>query len=542
MLTRFDTAGVRLKNSLCPLSPFATLQHSLTAPAHPELRDWKSDFRFLLPCLAVALVVRLFFFCGPSLHDDVNYWMQIIATGLDNAWPPEPTHWHTRIGFVLPSALLLKVFGLKVWVPYIFTMMGGLLEVGLTFYVSRHFIPERAARMAAWLCVFFPLNVLLSSYLFPDLWVGLLGALSLLFWHRALHSERTWEYALASLFFGLGWLFRETVVMLGPIYLALWFQAGRWRRPKILWAVPPAVLILAGEMLLYQVTAGSWNYRLNAIVHAVDDPTDLQIIASSSAGGGFWLDPIFSLFVSHDLGLFLAAGLAVGVWNYRRMPTALVLWLVVGFVWFSWGTTSPVKWLTLQRDPRYLSVLTIPCLSLLAVWLLSLRPGLWRGLAVGTIIASGLLGAALDLGRAKLSAHRQFAASEYNAPATTAEPFVYFGVRAAQNFSPAAARFACASDLGRVTTVRKISHLPGARMGACREARYLVLAAQVQPEKLEKKITEGWRQVAAFSGDHVFVRELAMRMLSKIRGDSVIQPTPGLIVLENPSFAGQASQ
>ncbi len=495
-------------------------------------RDRKRDLIFLLPCLAVALLVRLIFFSGPSLHDDVNYWMQCIATGLDGAWPPAPTHWHTRIGFVLPCALLVKIFGVKLWTPYVFTMLGGLLEVALTFYIAREFVSDKTARLATWLCVFFPLNILYSSYLYVDLWSGLLGALSLWFWYRALRSDRARDFALASLFLGIGWLFRETVVMLAPVYLALWVQAGRWRRPKIFSALPPALLILAGEMVLYQLTAHNWHYRFNAILDS-----KAQMLEDVTADGSFLFTPLKLLVTSHELGLFLAVGLAVAALSWRRMPTALALWLGVGFVWFSWGTTTPGSWVTMQRDPRYLSVLTIPCVTLLATWLVTLRSGFWRVALIIALVASGIAGAALDLGRAKLSACHTFVLSKFNRADTVVEPNIYFGTLASEDFSPERIKFSCANDLGRNTTVELLPHLPGARLTSHYDARYAVFAAADTP-KWQTQIKEGWRKVAEVPGDKVFARELAVGMLTKLFGHTAKSAAAsGLFILENPNHA-----
>lgn len=501
-----------------------------TTSAAPTRGNWRSDAVFLLPCLAVALLLRLYFFNGPSLFDDVNYWQQAIATGLDGAWPPERTHWHTRIGFILPCAALLKIFGLHVWVPYVFTMLGGLLEIVVTFYIARELVSNRVARLAAWLCVFFPLNILNSSYLFTDLWVGLIGATSLLFWHRALRSDRGWDYARAAFCFGVAWLFRETIVMCGPIYLALWLHAGRWRRPKMLWALPAGLVVLVAEMLLYQWTAGNWHYRVDAITASKE-----ALIGDYAGSGNFLVRPVVRLFTNHECGLFLIAGLAVAAFQYRRLPTALALWLLVGFAWFSWGTTMPTKWVTLLNEPRYLSVLTIPCMTLLAVWVQGLRSSWWRGVVVGLLIASGFIAAAMDLGRAKLGAYRRFAQSEYNRPGVVLEPVVYFGVRAAQSFSPENVRFACASDWGRNMAVKLMPHLPQARLERCAAARYLVTTVQIEPEKFQQKLKEGWRVVAEFPGDKIFARELLHQVLARVRGrDCYIIPPPDLMVLAPP--------
>jgi hypothetical protein len=226
----------------------------------------------------------------------------------------------------------------------------------------------------------------------------------------------------------------------------------------------------------------------------------------------------------------------VAVLNYRRLPQALVLWLVIGFVWFSWGTTTPAGWIPMQRDPRYLSILTIPCLTLLSIWLLDLRSGFWRGGLIVLLIVSGLLCASLDIGRVKIAAHRQFVSSEYNTPATTAEPFVYFGIRAAQNFSNDTIKISYANDLGRNSAAKLMPHLPGAQLLACSEARYAVFSAQTQPEKWKAKVKEGWRKVAEIPGENIFLREQAIRLVGKIRGRSSESSKPGLIVLENPAL------
>jgi hypothetical protein len=496
---------------------------------------------FLLAALATALIVRLILFNGVSLHDDVNYWMQSIATGLAHSWPPFPSHWHTRLGFILPCALLLKIFGLKLWTPYLFTMLGGLAEIALTYFIAREFTSERTARLAAWLGVFFPLNILYSSFLFVDLWAGVLAAASLLFWIRALKTDAVKNYLLASLCFGLAWLCRETIIMCAPIYLALWWQAGRWRRPQLLWALPPALLILGGELLLYQLTAGNWHYRLDAMLHQQKDASNLDLIASSGRGG-FFFAPIFQLLTSHDLGGFLLAGLAVTIFYWRKIPTALALWLVVGYAWLAWGTTVPYAWVTLQRDPRYISPLTAPCLIAIAIFLCGLKNNFLRNGLFAALAVVGLLGASLSAGQTALTAHKRFVASEFNRADTVLEPFTYFGARAAQNFSVADSqpRFACASDLGRNSTVAQINYLPGARTAACADAHYLVLSVREQPEKWKLKVKEGWRKVKEIPGDAVFARRALAHVLLLVRPHNArfaaLAEAPGLVVLENPNF------
>ena len=498
---------------------------------------WRDDARFLLPCLAVALLLRLWFFNGVSLHDDVNYWMQSIATGLHGAWPPLATHWHTRIGFVLPCAVLLKIFGLHVWVPYVFTVAGGLAEVALTFYLARQFVPVATARLAAWLCAFYPLDILYSSYLFTDLWAGVITAVSLFYWYRALTSDRARDYALASLFFGLAWLCRETIVLCAPIYLVLWLHAGRWRRPQLLWALPPGLAILAGEAALYHFTIGNWHYRLDSITASKG-----QLMGDLEGAGNLWTGPLKELVTSHELGLYMLGGLVVCVGRFGRVPRVLGLWLLTGFIWMSWGTTMPTAWVPLLPDPRYLSIVTIPCMVVLAIFFRGIRSPVWRAALVGALIVIGLLGVAADYGDTKLTAHRKFVASVYNQPETALEPFVYFGARAAQDFRPAEARYACATDLGRVSMIDLVGNLPAVRTMTSGEARYLALSEDLQPEKWRKKLAEGWRKVEEIPGESRWTRRHLSQLLAACGLGAVFADNvPALLILENPRWPAAAS-
>lgn len=496
--------------------------------------NWRGNLIFLLPCLVVGVLVRVYFFSGVSLADDVNYWTQAIATGLNGDWPPLKQHWHVRIGLVLPCALLLKIFGLKLWVPYIFTMLGGLAEIGLTYHIARQFTSESTARLATWLCVFFPLNILYSTYLYVDVWAGVLGAASIYFWHRGMVTDRIRYYTLASTFFGLAWLFRETILMCGPIFIVLWLYSRRWHSPKFLWILPPALLILTGEALLYQLTAGNWHYRMDAILASRG-----QLVADFSTVKSFWVEPLVELLTSHELGIFMLAALVISIQNFSRFSKPLALWLLTGFAWLCWGTTVPVAWLPLQGDPRYLTVLTIPCVVLLAVFITNLRLRLWRIAITSGLIITGLVSAAMDLGSVKLTAHQRFTFSPYNQTTTALEPFVYFGARAVQKFRTNAVHYACSTDLGRITAMKQIVYLPATRTMDSAQARYLVLSVENQPEKWKKKEKEGWRVVAVIRGDGNRIRNLAVKLLIYAGQPTRLEPivrSPALVVLENPTW------
>ena len=495
---------------------------------------WRDYLSFLLPCLVVAVVVRLYFFSGVSLADDVNYWTQAIATGINGDWPPMKQHWHVRLGLVLPCALLLKIFGLKFWAPYIFTMLGGLLEIVLIYHIARRLTNESTARLAAWLCVFYPLSVLYSTYLFVDLWAGVTGAASLYFWHRGLVADRIRYYALSSAFFGIAWLFRETVMMCLPIFIALWIHSRRWHSRKFLWIFPPALLILGGELLLHELSSGNWHYRFDAIFGAQG-----QLKADFSSVKSFWLEPLVELLTSHEMGIFMVSALFIAALRFSRYSRPLALWLLVGFGWFCWGTMVPFAWLPLQGDPRYLTVLNIPCLILLAAWVNGLGKRVWRIATVSLLILSALICCEMDLGTVKKTAYQRFAKSKYNSPEVALEPFIYFGTRAALGFRTNNVHFACASDLGRATAMKQMDAIPGTRIISSDEAHYLVVTPDTHYEKMKKQTTKGWKVVAAIRGKNNPLRDAAVKFLTYFgqpgRREPIVRK-PTLVILENPHW------
>ena len=73
---------------------------------------------------------------------------------------------------------------------------------------------------------------------------------------------------------------------------------------------------------------------------------------------------------------------------------------------------------------------------------------------------------------------------------------------------------------------------------AAKRPCFPALSVQIQPEKWQTKIKQGWRKVAEIPGDEVAARKFLIRFLARPDGRQMnISPTPILIVLENPAPA-----
>jgi hypothetical protein len=489
--------------------------------------------------LGFALAVRLLLFTGLSYGDDVIYVSQVISHAESASWPPEPTHWSTRLGLTLPTTLSVWLLGLRP-IGFIFwPLLASLIKVIVAWRIAGFFLDRRAALLAAYLLAAFPVEVIFATHLFPDLIVGLFSTLSLWFWIRALKEDRATFYLASGGFFAIGYLCRETVILEGPIYLLLWLVEGRLARPRLLWVALVPLLLLGIELSVYAATTGSTFYRWTAIRSAQGHDQVIGMHLASHAGGSFWTDPILVALASHELGLYFGPALVIAAYallkNESLRPVAA--WLLAGFLWLNFGTTVPNGWVTLQREPRYWAVLTVPCVIQLAHFLMSLKP--WaRWTCTALLISSGLFGASLDQGSATLSCHRAFIASPY-AEASALEPFDYIASRWALGLK-IQPRFACVDDCGRSSIVHGCAALEMTRLCKASEARYLVFFPSVRPDLRKRMTSEGWKKMAEFPCHVNGNRAVIGRLLSIVpsqreRANRMLHP-PGLVVLANPAY------
>jgi hypothetical protein len=512
----------------------------MTAPSEsvaPPAVEGRGTWWKLATLLGAALLIRLCFFTGLVLGDDVLYATQAAAMAQGGSWPPEPLHWHTRLGVVLPTALSLACLGTFPLAFVLWPLVASTLSVWVCFAIADDLTDRRTAWLAAVFQAAFPLEVIYSTHLFPDVLVGLFSTLSIWFWIRALRGDRGRDYVWCGAFFAAGYLCRETVLMLGPVYLALWAWAGRVNRPRLAWVFLAPLLVLVLECGVYAATADSALYRWNAIAAQQRDPENLELTQASVSGGNFWTDPLLMIAARQEFALYHALAFPVAVYALWRWPKArpLAIWLTVGFVWIYYGTTAPAGWVTLQRDPRYAASLTAPGVILLAYGLGSLSAKLcWPVAAL--LIVSGLFAAGLDQGKTIRAPHRAFVDSEYAAEAAL-EPFEYVAARWELGLDRQPA-FRCAADRGRGSVVRLLDGFGRTTLTPSTQARYFVFSPERRPDLLPQLTAKGWVVVATIPGEPTASRRAVARLLELIpsqqeRARRIMHP-PGLLILKNP--------
>ncbi len=202
------------------------------------------------------------------------------------------THWELRLGFVLPLAGSLSIFGYNetalVVAPIAFYL--ALLAVVYAFVyrlvgridaLSSALVVAASPLMAAWATT--PRVAIAEAFY--------LTLSFLLFLVVALRRGRSAPWLIASgVLFGLAWLTRESAIGFGLAF-AVFFVLGKpVRRRAYLWLAAGFFLVLAGEAAFYGKTTGNPLYRLyvdlhhGAITPTAGRGTDAQQVIADATG------------------------------------------------------------------------------------------------------------------------------------------------------------------------------------------------------------------------------------------------------------------
>ena len=544
--------------------------------------------------LLVAAAVRLAFFTGFAYGDDVFYISAATALVEGQGWPPLPLHWHTRLGLTVPTALSIAAFG---WSPLAFVLLpflASLAGVWLCFQIVHRVVGERAAWLAGGLQAVFPLEVIYSTHLFPDVVLGNLAALAVWLWVVGLMRDSPRAFMLAGAAFSAGYLCRETIVLELPVLAALWVYYRRVWRPRLLWFALVPMLTLGGELALYAQATGDPFYRWRAVLHRqvpdsvsqgsgqfagaavlaehtgsdtsvapswrlatgrqvdpIEPDRDVErqdrsgVSARPRSDGRFdrFTDPLWMLVTSHEFSVFHVLSVPLALLTLWRRPRLrwVALWLLTGLTWLYYGTTVPTAWVPMHPDPRYAASFTIPSVLLIAAYLAEWRTRV-QVVAMAVLVSLALTGSSLDRRGSELSAYRALLASAYAREASF-EPFDYYAARWASGLRTPV-EFACAADVGRDSVVTLADALPGAAVVPTSARRYFVSSARARPGLPARMVSEGWRHVTEITGTEPVGRRWLSSVLRFVPGQgrrfAQVGTGPRLVVLENPAFSSNS--
>lgn len=361
-----------------------------------------SGYGQLMIALGVGLALRLIYFIGVAGHDDVSYFNYALNV-LDGTFSTEPASDGTfpfrfRLGVILPTALLFRIFGPGEQVAAVLPLANSLALIWLCWWGGRQVSP-RAGFLAALLMATFPLAVTTATSLLPSPFTALFAGVSILYWTDTESRQRSaaltdrqamLRYFIAGVILGLGYFFRIEAGLFVMFFVAFSVVNRRAWQACVL-ALGGAASVVLIENIVYFLMHGEVLYRLKVISGGFSElDVELADVVQAKKSPLVYIKYIF--FKPTDLGLHWAALLAcaaVGLLQRRseRMVALLWFWPVTLYLFFgSWSLSSYVP---TTKDPRYLMIVTAPGLILVGAFVDQL---LQRSNRVATMARCGLGG------------------------------------------------------------------------------------------------------------------------------------------------------
>lgn len=384
-----------------------------------------------LAALAVIVVAaiawRLACFGGYQGHDDRNYISYAYSYATRGVVPlDDATTWLGRIGFWVPLSLGLKLFGVSEANLALYPMLCSIGSVVVTFCLARMYFDGRIALIAAALLAVFPLDVIFSTCAYADLPVSFYTGAMLLFFVRAERGNAWYDWLGVGLAAGIAYLHKETALAFA-VPLGVYVVMRRLWRPGLALVVLGAVFVFCCECGFWSATSGDPLQRFHlASEHQARlpaGPVNLKSWIPRPAKvhryDNYFIEPVIMFATEQEFGLFYWMAWPAVLFLWRRKDQSTQLWRVVLVVLGGMLCYFPFNFphITLGRDPRHYTLLTIPAVILLASMIRYMKRSHFMA-AAAALVVSSLICVGIDGSRMTMANERALLAWKDQHPGT----------------------------------------------------------------------------------------------------------------------------
>lgn len=331
-----------------------------------------NNYKLLLFIIVVfGLFLRLIFFSGMGVSDDLAYsrYANDIGKGIDK---DSTLTLATRLGLIYPTALSYAFFGVNDLSSVLFVLMASIGNIILIFYFGKLLFNEKTGLMAAFLMALFPLEVVHSTKLLSDIPSAFFMALgAYVFLHAEKKSKPMLHYLISGILIGIGYLIRESALLIALFFII--YIIYKREVKKEYFAVPVGVLIVfAAELLiLYRLTSDPF-YRFTTVQDfLLQAYIKLDYFGRLKFPQGLLHYPYMILtnsLISYFY-IFIFISITYLIAMKKKGAYLMIIWFIPLLFYLSFGSASFSKYLPFKADPRYLSVITLPGVLLLAIFL-----------------------------------------------------------------------------------------------------------------------------------------------------------------------------
>jgi len=332
-----------------------------------------ANSKFLLFLIVLfGLILRLVFFQGMGISDDLAY--SRYAYNIENGIDMESSlTLATRLGIIYTTFLSYKLFGVNDFSSVLFVLLTSIGNIILVFYFGKLLFNEKIGLMAAFLLAIFPIAVINSTRLLTDIPSAFFMGLGVYFFlYAERKSKLKYGYFLSGMFIGTGYLIRESVLLIGLFFLV--YVLYRKQIKKEYFLVPAGFLILFGiELLTLHMLTGNALFKFTTVQdYLLQANIDVNYFGRLSFPEGLFHYPYIILtdsLISYFY-IFIFIAIAYLFISKKKASYILMFWFIPLLLYLSFGSGSFTAYTPFKAAPRYLSVITLPGILLLAFFLM----------------------------------------------------------------------------------------------------------------------------------------------------------------------------
>ncbi len=344
---------------------------------------------FLFFCILIfALFLRLYFFVGIGFNDDSYYLEYAEEIYKENKFiPPSGVEWGIRIAVYYPVVFFWKIFGINELSTSLYFLLLSLGSIVITYLLGKEIFNKKIALTAAFLLSIFPLEIIYSTQVGPEIPTQLFSAASILFFIKGEKSRKIFYYFLSGIFLGFCYLSKSVVILIIPIigFYVFWnhFKKGLFKHLKN--NIFPYLVFLSGFMIIFllqlihfYIITGEWFYgekvRNYFFTHDLNSNSDLSYYIRMMFNFGPFFNWIHDKPYFGFIYYFVFFSLIFLIYKKDKFSIFLIFWLLFLFLFFEFGLqfycTKIVEYCLYARHIRFLSIFSIPAVIILSRFLL----------------------------------------------------------------------------------------------------------------------------------------------------------------------------
>tara|TARA_Y100000310_G_scaffold94862_1_gene92636 strand:- start:2755 stop:4230 length:1476 start_codon:yes stop_codon:yes gene_type:complete len=328
----------------------------------------KSQFNsgyILILIVLFGISLRLFFFSGMDISDSLVYSeaSHDLLKG-DNIDFENSATLSTRLGVIYPISFSYLLFGVNEFSSILFVLITSIGSIILIYLFGKLYFNSKVGLISAFLFSIFPLNVFYSTRINSDISSAFFMGVGLyLFLRSELKGNQNYiHYFLSGIFIGIGYLIRESVILIGLFFIT-YILINR-KIKYIYFLVPLGILFILGfEMILFYNLTGDPFYRsLSSQDFLKDAMIKHNYFGRRNLPEGLFHYPW--LFLTNKLLVFFYIPIFISLLYYfinlNKKISPLLLWFIVLLLYLSFGSSNLLNYSPFGAVARYTTIITIP--------------------------------------------------------------------------------------------------------------------------------------------------------------------------------------